>query len=159
MPLAITDTAAALQTGLIEAIPVPPLSALFFNWYKSTPYMLDIGLAPLVGATIVTKRAWNDISEPDRAAVQAVAANAEKRLRAEVPQQDALAVAEMQKRGLKVIKADLSGKDNEWRAAAEAFASTMRASFVPAEILDAAVRERNAFRQRRSASARDLDTM
>jgi TRAP-type C4-dicarboxylate transport system permease large subunit len=39
--------AAALQQGMIEAVPAPPLIAFALMWYTSTPYMLDLGLAPL----------------------------------------------------------------------------------------------------------------
>ncbi len=53
VPLATTDILTGLQTGMIEALPSPPLAALLLQWYRHAPHMLDLGLAPLVGATIV----------------------------------------------------------------------------------------------------------
>ena len=47
-------------------MPTTPLAAMLFQWYRQTPYMLDIGLAPVVGATVITKKAWNAIPEADR---------------------------------------------------------------------------------------------
>ena len=50
--MAMTDSTTGLTTGMIEGLPAPPLAALLFQWYPATPYMLDIGLAPVVGAVI-----------------------------------------------------------------------------------------------------------
>ena len=57
--MAMTDIMTGLTTGMVEAVPTTPLAALLFQWYKQTPNMLDIGLAPVVGAIVVTKKAWN----------------------------------------------------------------------------------------------------
>ena len=153
VPLAVTDITASLQRGMIDALPVTPLSALFFSWYNSTPYMLDLGLAPLVGATVITQKAWGGIADADRRAMFQAAEKAEQQLRAEVPKQDQGAVAEMQKRkNLTVTKADL-GAGSEWRAAAEKFATSMRGDLVPADIFDLALKERDAYRQQKGGNA------
>src|SRR5215467_3216703 len=83
--MAMTDIMTGLTTGMIEGLPTPPLAAMLFQWYKQTPYMLDIGLAPIVGAIVVTKKAWNGIPEADRPKLLAAAAGVEQRLRADVP--------------------------------------------------------------------------
>jgi hypothetical protein len=64
-----------------------------------------------------------------------------------VPKQDTTAIGEMQKRGLKVVKVS-PAEVAQYRATAQAFAAAMRGSAVPAEILDAAIRERDAYRRR-----------
>src|SRR5438093_1406902 len=71
----------------------------------------------------------------------------QKRLRSEVPGQDAGAITEMTKKGLKVIKVDLSSPKSEWRVEAEKFASSMRGGLVPADIFDAAIKERDSYRK------------
>lgn len=147
VPLALTDMAPSLQTGMIEAIPSTPLAALAFQWYKQTPYMLDFDLGPLIGATVITRRAWDEIPEADRARLLEAAAKAEERLRTDVPKQEQSAIAEMAKRGLKVIEAEKTGRQEEFRKIAEGFASSMRGSMVPADIFDMAVRERDAYRK------------
>jgi TRAP-type C4-dicarboxylate transport system substrate-binding protein len=142
-PLAISDLMTSLQTGMIEAIPVTPLSALAFQWYEQTPYMLDLGLAPLVGATIMTTEAWNRISPEDQPKILAACAAMGDRLNADVPRQDGEAIAEMEKRKLTVTKAT----GDEWRKAAEEFSRSMRGTMVPADIYDLALRERDAYRK------------
>ena len=55
------DELAAGETGMIEVLPTPPLAALLLQWFRSTPYMLDEGLGPLVGCVVMTRRGWNKI--------------------------------------------------------------------------------------------------
>ena len=66
VPLAVTDMLTSLQTGMIDAIPATPLAALAFQWYSHIPHMLEAGLGPLIGATVMTRRAWNQIAAEDR---------------------------------------------------------------------------------------------
>jgi len=148
--MAMTDILTGLTTGMLDGLPTPPLAAMAFQWYKQTPYMLDIGLSPVVGATVVTKKAWSAISEPDRQKMSEIAGGVERQLKGDVPKQDLLAVAMMSQQGLKVTKATGS----EWQQEAEALAKTMRGQMVPPDIFDLAVKERDAFRQSRPAPAK-----
>lgn len=148
--MAMTDILTGLTTGMLDGLPTPPLAAMAFQWYKQTPYMLDIGLSPVVGATVITKKTWAGISEADRAAMLRIASGVEQQLKSDVPKQDLLAVAMMGQQGLKVTKA--SGP--EWQQEAEALARTMRGQMVPRDIFDLAVKERDAFRQRQPTAAK-----
>jgi TRAP-type C4-dicarboxylate transport system substrate-binding protein len=143
--MAMTDIMTGLTTGMIEGLPTPPLAALLFQWYRQTPYMLELGLAPIVGANVITKKTWTAIAETDRPKLMASAQGVEKRLQADVPKQDAAAVAEMTKRGLTVTKA--SGP--EWQTQLDGLAKTMRGEMVPSEIFDAALKARGEFRNRK----------
>jgi TRAP-type C4-dicarboxylate transport system substrate-binding protein len=143
--MAMTDIMTGLTTGMIEGLPTPPLAALLFQWYRQTPYMLDIGLAPIVGANVITRKTWNAISEADRTKLLAAADGVQQRLQADVPKQDASAVAEMTKRGLTVTKAT----GPEWRTQLDNLAKTMRGEMVPPDVFDAAVKARDEFRKSR----------
>lgn len=150
--LAPTDMLTSLQTGMIDTIPATPLAALAFQWYQQTPYMLDIELGPLVGATIVTTRAWEQIPEGDRTALLAQAARLDQRLRTEVPKQDEQAIAEMAKRGLKVIRVAGTPKEATFREKALEYARTMRGGIVPEDVFDLAAKERDAYRAAKGKS-------
>lgn len=143
VPLAVSDMMTALQTGMVEAIPVTPLAALSFQWYQQTPYMLELGLAPLVGATVMTVEAWEKVAPEDRPKLLEAAARAERELMTEVPKQDREAIEQMKARKLIVTRAE----GPEWRQAAEEFARSMRGTMVPAEIFDLAARERDQYRK------------
>jgi TRAP-type C4-dicarboxylate transport system substrate-binding protein len=147
--MAMTDILTGLTTGMIDAMPTPPLAALAFQWNRQAPYMLDIGLAPVVGATVVSARAWKRFPDGDRAVMLAAATKVEKQLQVEVPKQDTFAVGLMSQQGLTVTKA----AGAEWRQEAEVLAKTMRGEMVPRDIFDLALKERDAFRQRKPAAA------
>ncbi len=146
--MAMTDILTGLTTGMLDALPTPPLAAMAFQWYKQTPYMLDIGLAPVVGATVIAKPTWESLSLADRAKMTEIAMGVENQLKVEVPKQDALAVTLMGTQGLKVTKAT----GMEWRQEADVLAKTMRGQMVPQDVFDLAVKERDAFRQRSVAA-------
>ena len=145
--MAMTDIMTGLTTGMVEAVPTTPIAALGYQWYKQTPNMLDIGLAPVVGATVVTKKSWNAISPADRTKILALAAGVQMRLEADVPKTEAAAIAEMQRRGLTVTKA--SGP--EWRKEVDGLAATMRGEMVPKDMFDLALKARDAYRKQHPA--------
>jgi len=153
VPLAFTDVATGLQTGMIEAMPNTPLAALSFQNYRSTPYMLAMGFGPFLGATLVTTKAWERIDEADRSAIMASVEKAAERFRTEVPKQDALAIQEMEKRGLTVVRIDDPAIERSWKSEAERFAAQMRDTFVPPEIYDLAVAARQKYREQNKTAA------
>jgi TRAP-type C4-dicarboxylate transport system substrate-binding protein len=141
--MAMTDITTGLTAGMIDGLPTTPLAASLFQWYRQTPYMLELGLAPIVGAGVVTARAWKSIPDADKKTLLAAAAGVEKRLQAEVPKQDEIAVAAMVKAGLTVTKAT----GPEWRTQLDNLAKTMRGEQVPPEIFDEASKARDEFRK------------
>jgi TRAP-type C4-dicarboxylate transport system substrate-binding protein len=135
-----------LSTGLIDTAPNPPYLALSLQIYRDAKYMLDLHIAPLTAAMVVSNTAWNRISPEDRQKVTAAAQAMEKRARDAAPGQDAESVKQMTARGLQVITLDPKAAA-EFRAAATQLESTMRGSMVPADIYDMAVKERDAVRK------------
>src|SRR6185503_10606348 len=99
--MAMTDILTGLSTGMIDGMPSTPLASMAYQWHKQTPFMLDIGLAPFLGATVVSKKIWDSIPAADRAEMMKVSAGVETQLRTEVPKGDALAVVMMGAQGLK----------------------------------------------------------
>lgn len=140
-----TDVTLALQTGMIECLATPPLVALTLQWFRQAPYQFDEPLAPLVGATVMTQRAWDGISEADRQAMLRASAVAESRYLEEVPGQETQAISEMEARGL-VRTTMAPGSEDDWNALARGLAREYRETMVPAEVYDAAVRARDEFR-------------
>ena len=148
VPLAFTDVPTGLQTGMIEAMPNTPLAALSFQYFRNTPFMLEMGFGPFLGATLVTTKAWNKIDASDRKAILASSERAAERFRTEVPDQDTKAIAEMKKRGLTVTPADNPAVQDAWHTEAQKFAREMRETFVPPEIYDMAIKARDDYRGR-----------
>ena len=145
VPLAATDVAMALNTGRINAYPLPPYAVMLVQYYQSAPYMLDVPLVPVINALLVTTKAWDALSAEDQRAFQSAGERLEERLWKEVPLQDQKAVKEMQARGLTVSTPDRAATA-EFRQTADELTASMRASMVPAAVYDLAVTERNRFR-------------
>lgn len=147
VPLASTDIMTGLQTGLIGVVPNPPLIALAFQWFRQLPNMLDLGLAPLVGGTIVTKQAWDRLSAADQEALRAAARRMQELLEREVPLQDAGSVEQMKQRGMTVTAPTDPG---EWRRAADTFVREVEGNF-PADVFARLLAARDAWRAQQGA--------
>ncbi len=146
--LQLPDVVTGLQTGMIDAMPSTPLAALSLQWFRNAPYMLDLGFAPFLGATVVTAKSWNKISSQDQEAILKVSREASSKFSTEIPVQDDKAVTEMKARGLEVISVPDDAAAADFRAATEKFAANMRDSIVPPEIFDQAQKARQEFRSR-----------
>jgi len=135
-----------LPNGMIDAVPSPPYGALALQFYSATPYMLDLRVAPLVGATVVTTAAWNRLSEADRAAVTQAARAMQQRVLTDVPKVDADAVAAMQKAKLTVTTLDPAARA-AFRQQVGQLTPSLRGNIVPADMYDMAVAARDAYRK------------
>jgi TRAP-type C4-dicarboxylate transport system substrate-binding protein len=135
-----------LSTGMIDAAPMPPYVASLMQVFRDAKYMLDVDVAPLFGALVVTNTAWKKISAADQAVMMASAKAVEKRLLSEAVKLDESSIAAMKTRGLTVITPDpkaLAG----FRAEADRLVATIKGTLVPADVYDLAQRERDAYRK------------
>ena len=137
-----------LSTGMIDAAPSPPYPAMLLQIFRDAKFMLDVRVAPLYGALVLTSDAWGRMESADRTAVVAAAKTLEQRLLAEAPKLDRDSIETMKTRGLTVTTLDAKALA-EFRAEAERLVTTMRGSLVPADVYDAALRERDTFRKTR----------
>jgi TRAP-type C4-dicarboxylate transport system substrate-binding protein len=149
VPLAATDVLLGFQTKMIDVVPTTPIAALSLQWFRQTPHMMGLGLAPLVGGVVISKGAWEKIPAEDRAKLLAAAAATEKELEREVPLQDAGAIDQMKQRGL-TVNALSADQQAPWRAEAKRFAETV-ADRVPPDVFAAVEAAIAKFRQRGAA--------
>lgn len=138
-PVALSgsDVLTGLQTGLIEALPATPLAALSLQWFRPAPFMLDHRFAPLLGGLIFTKASWEKVSADDQREILRLAQECEAKLFAEIPRHEEEAVAEMTKRGLKVVT-EAPGDAEKWLSLGREFQQRFRTHTVPPEIFDQA---------------------
>jgi len=139
-----------LPSGAINAAPIPPVYAVALQIFKDAPHMLDVRLAPLVGATVMTDAAWNKISPEDRAKMLAAASVMEQQINTQAPGLDAKSIAAMKTAGLQIVTLDAKAVA-EFRGAAENLGATQRGAMIPSDVYDLAVREREAFRKAKPA--------
>jgi TRAP-type C4-dicarboxylate transport system substrate-binding protein len=144
--LSFNDMVGGLKRGMIDAAPSPAYGASMLQIFRDAPYLLDVKLGPLLGATVLTNDAWNKIDAADRPKVLAAAATLEQRFMNDAPKMDADAVATMVARGLKVTTLTPAAA-GEFRKTAETLVASMRGSMVPVDVYDAALQARAAFRR------------
>lgn len=149
VPLPATEISTALQTGLVTALPTPPQAAVILQWYNHAKNMTDLRWAVLIGATVVSKVAWERVPPDARPALLAAAREAGRRLRDEIRQKAPLDVEAMQKRGLAVVHLDPQAVDL-WRKTAEGVYPQLRDSFVPAAAFDEAKKSRDEYRKQKA---------
>jgi len=125
----------ALQTGLINVVPATPYYALATQFNGPAPHMLELNWAPIVGALVVTRKAWDAMSPVGQEALRGAATKAGTEMRAKARVEDTEAVEAMQKRGLQVTKLT-SAQEAEWRKFAEGIYPKIRGAMVPAETFD-----------------------
>jgi TRAP-type C4-dicarboxylate transport system substrate-binding protein len=149
VPLAATDLLVALQTGMITAFNTTPLLALGGQWFAGAKHMADMRWAPLMGATIMQKKVWDQISPEIQELILSASREAELELTNEIRGLDDKAIEVMTEHGLVVHKVS----DEElvaWREIAETVYPYIRGSLVPEAAFDRAIKLRDEFRLQQS---------
>jgi len=143
--LASTDIMPGLQTGLINCFDTTAISALSFQWFPLAPQMTNVKWAPLIGATVVTKKAWAKVPVAAREAVRAAALEAGERMREEIRSADDKAIGIMKEKGLKVV--DVTPEQHAaWQKLFEDSYPKMVDVLTPRESFDMAMKYRGEFR-------------
>jgi TRAP-type C4-dicarboxylate transport system substrate-binding protein len=135
VPIPIADILPALETGMVDAVPIAPLWALVGQFDRITQHMLRVNWVPIVGATVMRRQTLEALKPETREALLAASRKATADLRAHRAVQDDESIRAMQKRGLKVreLTPEL---EQGWRSLAERSWPQVRGSMVPAETFD-----------------------
>ena len=145
VPLETTDILPAIQTGMINVVPSTPYFALATQIYNTAPHMLEINWAPIVGALVVTRKAWDDMSPAVQQAVRAASDKAGAQIRTKARQEVEEAVDAMKKRGITVHNPNAE-QMKEWNDLADKLYPRIRGTMVPAETFDEVMAHIKTFR-------------
>jgi TRAP-type C4-dicarboxylate transport system substrate-binding protein len=154
VPLPYTEVLTALQTGMIEAVQGPPLYSMVEQWFGLATHMTEVKWAPLVGATVISNRAWERIPASMRPQLLEAARSAGRRLLPEIRQLNEDAIPAMTKRGLNVVRPD-SAALASWFAEAKDAYPKLRGRYVSADLFDEVERLRNEFRSQQQTRQAD----
>jgi len=146
VPLATTDVLPALQTGLINTYVTTPIFALSSQWFPFTKYMIDVKWAPLTGATIINKSAWDKIPTAMQPVLMKSAKEAGVKLRLEIRNKEKDAIDAMVKRGLHVLPLS-AAEEKEWVDLAHNGYARIRGNLVPADFFDEVIKLRDDYRK------------
>ena len=134
IPLPATEIHTALSSGLITAVPTTPVAALAFQWFGLAKNMTDVKWAPLVGATVISTKAWNRIPENLRQRLLSSARIVGGRAQTTIRELGPKAVAVMKTHGLKVhsVPPEVVGK---WEDGARKGYPKLIGNIVPADLV------------------------
>ncbi len=145
VPLETADILPSIQTGMINVVPSTPYFALASQIYNTAPHMLEINWSPIVGALVVTTKAWDAMTHEGQASLRAAGDKAGLQMRTQARKEVEEAVDAMKKRGLIVHKPN-TAEMQEWNALAETLYPRIRGSMVPADTFDEVFRHVKAYR-------------
>lgn len=135
VPLETADILPSVQTGMINVVPSTPYFALASQIYATANQMLEINWAPIVGALVVTKKAWDEMPPAAQAALRSAGERAGQKMRERARAEVDEAVDAMVKRGL-VVNRPSAAQRAEWAALAESLYPRIRGTMVPADTFD-----------------------
>jgi TRAP-type C4-dicarboxylate transport system substrate-binding protein len=118
IPLYLTDVLAGLQTGLIDAVAVPPLVALALQWHNHVSHMTDLPLMYTYSMLALDKKAFGSMSEGDQVIVHEVMDAVFMKIDAANRADNVKAYEALLSQDIKRVEPDLTGLDS-WRAQAD----------------------------------------
>ena len=128
-----------LRNGMIDALPVPAFLANFSQVPTYAPYMLDLRWAPITGALVVTKRAWDKLDPAAQKWLRESSEKAGVEMRRASRAEDEQAVQAMKdKMGLKVVPMTPEA-EREWRTEVAHIYPKIRGTLVPEKMYDVTV--------------------
>ncbi len=146
VPLPSTEIMTSLQTGLVEALGVPPQVSVIAQYFQHAPNMTRLRWQLLLGATLINKATWEKIPADLRPALMQASREAGGKLQVEIRKGEERDVAAMQKRGLNVVPVGAPQRA-EWQKLVAAIFPKVRGPIVPADAFDEALRYRDEYRK------------
>ncbi len=151
VPLPSTEIMTSLQTGLVEALGVPPQVSVIAQYFQHAPHMARLRWQLLLGATLINKATWEKIPADLRPALLQASREAGAKLQAEIRNSEERDIAAMQKRGLDVVAVGPAQRA-EWQKLVAAIFPKVRGPIVPPDAFDEALRYRDEYRKARAAA-------
>ncbi len=115
--LGVPEVYPALQTKMVDVVPVSAIASVALQWYTKLKYMSKDSFGIINGATVVKKETFERLSPEDQAVLLATAQRAARALDKVVRRDDAKSYKILVDRGVEVV--DTSPHEAEWEEAAK----------------------------------------
>jgi TRAP-type C4-dicarboxylate transport system substrate-binding protein len=132
--LSANDALTSLNSGLIDSFATTPLAALSLQWFGLAKNMSDMNWAPLIGATVITKKRWDKVDDALKVKFLAAAAVSGERFKKETRKFNDDAVDQMKKNGLAVHVVDEEGLQ-EWNKQARIAWPKLMGTSIPKDLV------------------------
>jgi TRAP-type C4-dicarboxylate transport system substrate-binding protein len=124
IPLTMADVLAGLQTGLINAVTIPPIGAVALQWHTQLDYVLDLPLLYVFGTMVLSNSSFSKLSAADQETVRRLVGAALAGIDAQSRADHESALAALQQQGL-VLMHPGADEFSEWQSYADAATARM----------------------------------
>jgi TRAP-type C4-dicarboxylate transport system substrate-binding protein len=127
-----------LLTGLVDAVGTTPLVMGPNQWFTQAPYMIEMPFAPLLGATIIDRRAWERIPDDLRPELLRIARETGEENQDKIRDLETRAISAMVDNGLTIVTPppDIVA---EWRSLVESHYPGIKGAVIPADWFEEAL--------------------
>lgn len=139
VPLEWTDVFIQLRGNGIDTVPMTPFYAEASQLDTVAKHLLKINYVVLVGATVLTKTAWDTLTPEQQNILRKTGADAAKKIQARSRAEADEAIAAMQQRSKLEVHEVSPALEDEWRKFCETVYPKMKNTMVPADVFDKAV--------------------
>lgn len=136
VPLEWSDVFLSLQTGMLDTVPITPFYAEASQLDTVAKHLLEVNYVPLVGATVITKKAWEALTADQREVVRRAAVQAGKQIQARSRAESQEAIEAMKRRSGLQVSLMTPELEDEWHRFAETVYPKMRGAMIPADVFD-----------------------
>ena len=115
VPLGVPDVLPALTTGQLDVVYGSALTTLTLGWYRKVKYFIDVPLAYVTGAMVLSKAELEKLEPDDQRALLETARALEARLQRSARDGNIAAMTQLRKAGIQAVKLNPSVVE-EYRA-------------------------------------------
>lgn len=152
IPLSLVDVLTSLQTGLINGAYTSPLAALVLQWNTRVKYMMNLPLADVTGAVLMSKKKYDELP-PD---LQQLLIKHGRKYMAQLTglsrQENAAAIETMKKNGLQVTEVNSTTSKQEYSATGKRARQSLVGKLYDQAFLDRVEKAMSDFRASRPKS-------
>jgi len=135
MPLSMSDMIPSLQTGMINAVNLPPYYVSMTGAHRIVPNMTAIKWNPLVAGTVIDLDVWNKIPDEYRSQMLDAAHRVGEKYQDKIRNFGEDSIKQMQMRGLKVVELT-DAEIADWQREAAKVYPQLRGRSVPEDYFD-----------------------
>ena len=104
VPLGVPDVLPNLKTGTIDACYGSPVAAVALQWFSKVKYATSMHLTYSIGAIVLTKDSWKQISSSDQEIIKGIAKSLDGEMKKAVRKENKKAKKAMENAGIKFVE-------------------------------------------------------
>ena len=152
VPLGVPEVDSALTSGKINACYGSPVAFVALQWYSKGKYMTSMPMSFAIGATVVSVKSINKLSNEDQKALEAIGKASAKKLRKVIRKANEDARITMTRKGITVVNTPVAMVDEFTKNAQEVW-KDLTGKIYSKEELDMVLKYRDEYRAKKGGAA------